>query len=160
LIPLRALLQERNVTRAARRVGLSQSSMSHALARLRAHFDDALLVQAGRHLVLTERAKALIEPVEQATAKLERVFLHHERFDPRTSRRLFRIVSTDNLALYLFPRLVALLSKEAPGIAIRVEQLPADWVEPLQSGEIDLKLGRKYPIAAGLRSQQLFEERF
>src|SRR5215813_11432238 len=68
VVTLLALLRHQNVTRAAREVGLSQSSMSHALARLRAQFADPLLVPAGRGLVLSERGKELVEPVATAVA--------------------------------------------------------------------------------------------
>src|SRR5438552_19185305 len=95
VIALRALLQERNVTRAAKLVGLGQSSMSHALARLRDHFGDPLLVQVGRRMVLTERAKSLIQPASEAVAKLESVFLDKGTFDPKTSERVFHIAATD-----------------------------------------------------------------
>jgi len=160
VIALRALLNERNVTRAAKSVGLGQSSMSHALGRLRAHFGDALLVQVGRELVLTERAMALREPAEQAVAKLEQLFLRKPAFEPATSERVFRIASTDNLGFYLLPRLAQLLAKEAPHIELRVQQLSDDWILPLQQGDFDLKLGRKYRVPQGLHSQDLLEERF
>jgi DNA-binding transcriptional LysR family regulator len=159
VVALRALLVRRNVTRAAKDVGLTQSSMSHALGQLRAHFDDALLVPAGRELVLTERAKSLVEPVVDAVERLERVFARAEPFDPRSSRRTFRIASSDNMELYVLPRLAAVL-KDAPGIDVRVRALPEDWEKSLQRGEIDLKLGRKYPIGHGLTSQTLSKERF
>jgi len=160
IVALRALLHERNVTRAAKSVGLGQSSMSHALARLRAHFDDALLVQVGRAMVLTERGKSLISPVELAVSQLERVFLRTEKFDPRTAERTFRIVGTDNLELYLLPKLMLLLAREAPKIDLRVHHLPQNWVDVLERGEADLKLGRKYKIDPSLRSQDLLDERF
>jgi len=160
IVALRALLQEGNVTRAAKKVGLGQSSMSHALARLRAHFDDPLLVQAGRTLVLTERAKALIGPVELAIAQFERVFLSRDAFDPRTSGRTFRIVATDNLELYLLPKLMAVLAREAPFVDLRFYRLPSNWTEALQRGDCDLKLGRKYAIDPSLHGQDLLEERF
>jgi DNA-binding transcriptional LysR family regulator len=160
VIALRALLVHQNVTRAAKEVGLGQSSMSHALARLRTHFDDPLLVPAGRELVLTERAKALIEPVAEAVARLERVFARVEPFDPGTSRRTFRIASTDNVELYVLPQLTAVLQKTAPGIDVRVFALPDHWIMALQRGDIDLKLGRKYPIPDSLESQELSQEQF
>ncbi|MDP8999544.1 MAG: LysR family transcriptional regulator [Myxococcota bacterium] len=160
IVALRALLVHRNVTRAGKEVGLSQSSMSHALSRLRAHFDDPLLVAVGRDLVLTERAKALVEPVSDAVARLERVFSRAEPFDPRTSRRVFRIAATDNLELFVLPRLAAILEKEAPQIDIRVCALPDDWMTGLQRGDIDLKLGRKYAVPATVESQDLSHERF
>ena len=160
IVALRALLVHRNVTRAGKDVGLSQSSMSHALSRLRAHFGDPLLVPVGRELVLTDRAKSLAEPVAEAVARLEHVFAQAERFDPRTSRRVFRIASTDNLELFVLPRLAAVLQKEAPGIDIRVCALPDDWIACLQRVEIDLKLGRKYAVPSTIESQELSVETF
>jgi DNA-binding transcriptional LysR family regulator len=160
IVALRALLLHQNVTRAAKAVGLTQSSMSHALARLRALFDDPLLVPAGRRLVLTERAKGLVEPVADAVAGLERVFTGAEPFDPRTSRRTFRVAATDNLELYVLPQLAALLQKAAPGIDVRVCALPDDWIAALQRGDVDLKLGRKYSLPASLESQDLSQEHF
>lgn len=160
VVALRALLMHRNVTRAGKAVGLSQSSMSHALARLRAHFDDPLLVPVGRELVLTKRADGLVEPVADAIAKLERVFTPPASFDPKTSRRSFRIAATDNLELYGLPKLAAVLQRSAPGIDLRVSALPSDWVTALERGDIDLKLGRKYAVSRSLESQDLSEERF
>jgi DNA-binding transcriptional LysR family regulator len=160
VVALHALLVHMNVTRAARAVGLSQSSMSHALARLRAHFDDPLLVPVGRTLVLTERAKGLIEPVEEAALRLERVFGRAERFDAATSRRTFWIAATDNLELYVLPRLAAALQKTAPGIDLRVCALPQDWIGALQRGEIDLKLGRTSDVPKTLELEELSHETF
>ena len=74
VVALRALLSHRNVTRAGRELGRSQSAMSHALGQLRAHFDDPLLVPVGRELILTDRAKTLVEPVADAVLRLEHVF--------------------------------------------------------------------------------------
>lgn len=157
---LHALLSQQNVTRAAKDVGLSQSSMSHALARLRAHFDDPLLVPAGRKLVLTDRAKSLIEPTALAVARLEAVFARSESFNPKTSRMVFRIAATDNLELYVLPELAASLQKTAPQVTIRVCALPRDWMTALRRGEIDLKLGRKSQVADGVESQDLSKEQY
>ncbi|APR74790.1 Transcriptional regulator [Minicystis rosea] len=160
LVALHALLREKNVTRAARRVGREQSSMSHALARLRDHFGDPLLVRAGRGLVLTERAQALIAPVEEAVGMVERVFAASAPFDPRTAARTFHLGTTDNLALYLLPGLVTLLAEEAPSVDLRSHHLPGDWHGALVRGELDLKLGREYELPAGLHAEVLMEERF
>jgi len=160
VVALHALLAERNVTRAGKQVGLTQSSMSHALSRLRAHFDDPLLVPAGRELVLTERAKELVGPVTDAVHRLERVFGDVERFDPKKTRRTFRIAATDNLELYVLPRLAEIIQKTAPQVDIRVSALPENWVKSLQQGDFDLKLGRNNEKAPGLESQDLAREHF
>jgi DNA-binding transcriptional LysR family regulator len=158
VLALHALLTHRSVTRAAKDLGLSQSSTSHALARLRAHFGDPLLVPAGRALVLTERARGLAEPVAEAVVRLERVFARPEPFDPRTSRRVFRVAATDNVELYVLPSLAAILERSAPGVDVRVCALPEDWAAALQRGDVDLKLGRRYPVPAALESEVLSQE--
>jgi len=160
LVALNALLREQNVSRAAESIGLTQSSMSHALAQLRAHFGDRLLVSSGRRMILTERGRALIEPVRLAVAHVERVFAPVSGFDPSTSTRTFRIVATDNVEVFLLPRLMALLSAQAPHIDVRVHHLPFDWMRALTNGEVDLKLGRQYRIPESFRSEELFDEQF
>jgi DNA-binding transcriptional LysR family regulator len=160
VVPLRALLHEQSISRAAQTVGLAQSSMSHALARLRAHYGDPLLVASGRRMVLTERARALIEPVELAVSQLERVFTPDSAFDPSTSERTFRVAATDNMEFYLLPKLVPMLAREAPRVRLDVHHLPSDWMRSLSNGDVDLKLGRKYEIPAAFHSEDLFEERF
>jgi DNA-binding transcriptional LysR family regulator len=160
IVALHALLSHRNVTRAAKDVGLGQSSMSHALSKLRTHFGDPLLVPAGRELVLTERAKALVGLVADAVGRLERVFTQPEPFDPKTSSRTFRVAATDNLELYVLPRLAAMLQKSAPRIDVRVCALPEDWRLALIRGDVDLKLGRKHAAQASLESEILSREEF
>lgn len=159
VVALHALLNERNVTRAAKRLGLGQSATSHALARLRRHFDDTLLVKLGREFVLTERAKGLVQPCAQAVAELERLFAPPPAFDPRTSSRVFRIAATDNLELYVLPRLAAILAKEAPHVALRFQHLTKDWEEGLARDEFELKLGRTYKVLPNLRSEDLFHDK-
>ena len=159
VVALGALLRERNVSRAAKRLGLGQSATSHALARLRRLFDDELLVRAGRELVLSDRAESLIEPCASAVAELERLFAPPAPFEPRSARRKFRIVATDNLEVYVLPRLAAILAKEAPGIELHFQSLQADWATALRRDEFDLKLGRSYPVPSGLRVEELFRDR-
>lgn len=158
VVALHALLQERNVSRAAKRLGLGQSATSHALARLRAQLDDALLVRTGRTFELTPKAKALLEPVAVAVAHLERVFEPPEPFVPGTSRATFRIAATDNLALYVLPRLTQLLAKEATHVDVRFLHLPKDWQTALLRDDFDLKLGRKYRVGPPLESEDLFRD--
>jgi DNA-binding transcriptional LysR family regulator len=159
VVALAALLRERNVTRAARVLGLGQSSTSHALARLRAHFGDPLLVRVGHEMVLTERALALAAPAAAAVESLQRVFQAPTPFEPKEARRTFRIASTDNLELYLLPRLAPLLSREAPHVDLHFTHLRKDWMPALARGDFDLKLGRRYALAPGLQDEPLFRDR-
>lgn len=159
VVALHALLHDPNVTRAAKTVGIGQSSLSHALGRLRAHFGDPLLVKVGRGMVLTERARALVGPVDAAVRGLAAVFTPQASFDPRVSRRCFRVVSTDNVEVFLLPHLLPLLAAEAPGVDLSFHHLGSDWQNELRRGACDLKLGRKAQLPEGLRNQDLFRER-
>ncbi|AGP41021.1 LysR family transcriptional regulator [Sorangium cellulosum] len=159
VVALHALLQEKSVTRAARRVGVTQPSMSHALSRLRAHFGDPLLVQVGRRMTLSERARDLLPRAAEAVERLEQVFSPAERFDPGRSGRTFRLVATDNLELLVLPALARLLAAEAPHVDVRCRNIPADFAELLRSGELDGKLGRGGPVPDGCRSMLLAAER-
>src|SRR5690348_10719963 len=109
LVVLRALLGERHVTRAARRVGLSQSATSHALARLRELYGDPLLVRRGKELVLTPRALRLLPTLERGLSDLKAVVDAEPAFDPRSSRHRFAIGMADyGQAVTLAPLLAAL----------------------------------------------------
>jgi DNA-binding transcriptional LysR family regulator len=159
VVALHALLQERSVTRAARRLGLGQPATSHALARLRAHFGDELLVRSGREMVLTGCGRRLFDPVAAVVAGLEQVFSPPGAFDPATSRRVFRVAATDNLELYVLPRLAPLIEKEAPHVRLRFFHLPEDWPSALRRGDMELKLGRKAPLGPGFHDEDLFRDR-
>lgn len=158
VVALQALLSERSVTRAARRIGVTQPSMSHALSRLRSVFDDPLLVQAGRQMNLSVRGRELLPKAQVAVERLAAVFGPSERFDPSVSERSFRLVATDNLELLLFPNLARALSTQAPRVKLRCHNIPSDWSERLRGGEFDLKLGRGGPVPDGCRSTLLARE--
>src|SRR6201989_3278198 len=89
LVALHALLEERNVVRAARRLALSPSATSHALARLRDLLGDALLVRAGRRLVPTPRGEALLAPLERLIAEREGILRPAAPLEPAKLRRAF-----------------------------------------------------------------------
>jgi DNA-binding transcriptional LysR family regulator len=129
VIALRALLEERNVTRAGRRVGLSQPAMSAALARLRRHFGDDLLVRSGNSYELTPLGAALLDRTAAACGLLERVFTAQADFDPAAEEREFTLLSTDYGIAVFGSELARLLHTEAPGIRLRFEQTGPSIVE-------------------------------
>jgi DNA-binding transcriptional LysR family regulator len=95
VVALRALLEERNVTNAGRRIGLSQPAMSAALARLRRHFDDDLLSREGGRYELTALGLALLDRTANACDLLERVFTSQADFDPTREEHEFTLIATD-----------------------------------------------------------------
>jgi DNA-binding transcriptional LysR family regulator len=136
------LMQERNVTRAAERLHLSQSTVSHALGRLRMALDDPLFVMSRREMMPTERAKALAGPVRQALAMLEQGLRQAKGFDPATARRIFRIATPGSVEHGLVPVLVDRLHRQAPHCRLEVCELAdSNYERELEKGELDLVIG-------------------
>jgi DNA-binding transcriptional LysR family regulator len=163
LVALDALLTERSVTRAASRVALSQSAMSHALSRIREIFGDPILVRTAEGMVPTERALDLGPKLRKALGELEGAISGGAPFDPMTSTRSFSIATSDYGELVLLPPLFARLRKVAPNVDIWVKPVVDDFPMPLATGEIELAIA---PVrtheqnAPGLRHEPLFDERF
>lgn len=123
LIPLRALLEEANVTRAGQRVQLGQSSMSSTLSRLRVVFNDELLVRVGRDYELTPFARLLLPQVQATVPLIERVLTNEPHPDPAAARRTFTMMMTDYGIMRLRPALAAVLA-EAPLMEVDLIPLP------------------------------------
>src|SRR5438477_12707031 len=103
LVALHALFAERHVSRAAERLGLTQSSTSSALDRLRDAFHDPLLVHVGRRMALTPLAEGLVEPVREFLLHAEAILHHTPAFTPATSRRQFRLIMSDYVETVVMP---------------------------------------------------------
>src|SRR5512143_3358639 len=158
---LDALLTERSVTRAAKRLGLSQSATSHALARLRDALGDPLVVRTPHGVAPTARAQTMAEPVKTALALLAGALLTKPEFDPRTAQRRFDIAATDYTELLLLPPLVAQLDRRAPRLQVWLRPVATDVFTSLQRGEVDLVVGVFSPdeIGPDLRSMVLLQDR-
>ncbi|MER5633741.1 LysR family transcriptional regulator [Streptomyces nitrosporeus] len=129
VVALRALLEERNVTRAGQRVGLSQPAMSAALARLRRHFDDDLLARVGGHYELTALGQVLLHRTATACEVMERLFASQAEFDPGSETREFKIVASDYAVAVFGAELARIVHEEAPGIRLRFAQTPPGVVD-------------------------------
>lgn len=138
LVILDALLRERNVSRAGDRIGLSQSAMSAALARLREVFHDPLLVRVGRDLALTRNAEDLIVPLKESLGKIEQILLRRPGFDPATDARTFAISASDYAGLVLLTPLVRMIANEAPNVTIHLLPRARDASRVLQTGQADI----------------------
>jgi len=162
LTALDALLTERSVSLAGRRVHLKQSAMSSALSRLRQYFKDELLINVGRQMVLTPRAEALVEPVRAALRQIETTILHapETQFDPRTSQRVFSIVASDDLIdSFLAPALRS-LEQLAPHVGVELLFPAGEPQEVLERGSVDLALVQEPYASAEHPSRMLFEDRY
>ncbi|MFO0715050.1 MAG: LysR family transcriptional regulator [Sandaracinus sp.] len=140
LVALEALLEERHVTRAARRLRTSQPAASRALARLRDHFGDPLLVKAGTSLQLTPQAQVLLPRVVDVLREA-RALTRTVPFAPEEARGVVRLAAPDTACMILVPPLLAALSKEAPGLDLEVLQWQPDFRAQLERGDIDLTVG-------------------
>lgn len=129
VLALRALLEERNVTRAGQRVGLSQPAMSAALARLRRHFGDELLSRVGGQYELTPLGKALLDRTATACDLLERVFASQAHFDPAREEHEFTLLTSDYAVAVFGAELARAVHAQAPGITLRFRQIPPDVPE-------------------------------
>jgi DNA-binding transcriptional LysR family regulator len=140
LVALDALFTECSISKAAARVHLSQSAMSNALARLRAHFDDELLVKVGRTLELTPRARALKEPVRDVLLRIDTAIAAQPRFDPSRSDRTFQLLVSDYTTVTLMPHLLALARQQSRTVHFLLSPLPQldQPQRALGRGEADL----------------------
>lgn len=142
LLLLEVLLTECHVSRAAEKMYLSQSAMSHALSRLRTQLDDPLLVRTTQGLQPTPRAQAMLPEIRKAIQMIERALIPEQAFIPEQSDRYFRIACTDYFEATVLPELISQLQTISPQIYIEVEMIhEASYSEQLESGELDLVVG-------------------
>lgn len=161
LVTLDVLLAEGSVARAARRLKLSPSAMSRALARLRAATGDPLLVRAGRGLVPSPRALALRERVAQLVEDAEAVLRPAETLDPAQLVRCFTIRTSEGFVETFGPSLIARAAREAPRVQLRFVPKPNRDSGPLRDGTVDLETGVVGAMTGPeIRTQALFRDRF
>jgi DNA-binding transcriptional LysR family regulator len=160
LVALQALLEDRNVTRAGERINISQPTMSSALARLRLHFGDELLVRSGRQYLLTPTAERLLPAVEEALRQVERTLTRTLEFDPATSARRFSVALSGYSIAVLSEPLLRRVRELAPGVCLEL------WPIALSTQEADRGLLQHdlviAPVGfrAGGQPEVIFRDRF
>lgn len=164
LVVLEALIEERNVTRAAKRVGLSQPAMSNALARLRRTFDDPLLMRTAEGMTPTPVAQSLIVPVRAALAQLRAALEEKSLFDPTASERTFHALTSDYAEITLFAPLLGALRRTTDAVKVRILRATSVFEPPSVSAladSFDVAIGF-YPnvlsLDTRLHSETLWEE--
>jgi len=161
LVTLDVLLVEGSVARAARRLRLSPSAMSRALARLRETMGDPLLVRAGRGLVPTPRALEIRERVSLLVQEAEAVLRPTDRLDLKQLCRTFTLRTSEGFVENFGPALIARVGKDAPGVRLRFVQKADKDSGPLREGAVDLETGVvEKTTAPELRVQALFRDRY
>jgi DNA-binding transcriptional LysR family regulator len=158
LVVLAALLDERHVSRAADRIGLSQPATSRALQRLRRTLGDELLVRTRDGYQLTPRAERLRRELAGILPRLE-VLFGAERFDPATATDRFRLMGTDFTTSVLGPGLSRRMFREAPGTSVTFRQWHYGVFDDVSHGLVDLAFSG-VSVDPALRSELLFEDQF
>lgn len=163
LVAFNALMEERSITGAGRRLFLSQPAMSRTVDRLQSMFKDELLVRSPRGYEPTHRASVIYEELQKLLPQLEALF-SETAFDPAKVSDCFRIESSDWGTTVLLPGLIELLVQRAPGVQIDVYQRTGDF-ERLEKNEVDLLLTPSTELKSSsdtemhLQSEALFKEK-
>jgi DNA-binding transcriptional LysR family regulator len=160
LVYLDVLLRERNVTRAAEELGISQPAMSNSLRRLRSLFDDPVLVRTSDGMTPTDRALELQPLVRDVLAAAELAVLPKTVFDPSESERIFRIMASDYTEATLLPKLLQRLSVEAPSVRLDI-MTPSDVsFHDVERGKVDLVINRFDTLPQSFHQIHLWDDSF
>jgi DNA-binding transcriptional LysR family regulator len=158
---LSLLLEVGSLTHTAQILGMSQPSVSKALARLRAHFGDPLLVRVGSVMRPTPKALALTEPLRALLTASDALRASGRTFDPATSMREFACLVTDVGMVQFIPPLMRRLEQAGPGLSLRAVPLDSGAFEPrLEAGEADVAVGFFPEAASSIRRQKLYADGF
>ena len=161
LIVFQEVFQQRQVSLAARRLGLSQPTISNALARLRQAFGNELFVRTAQGMQPTPYALQIAEPIANALLNVKQALNQQEQFDPSTSERHFVIAMTDVGEIHFMPTLVERCSQAAPGVRISAVRISSiKWLEEIETGKIDLAIGAFTDVPASLYHRRLFSQNY
>lgn len=161
LVVFQEVFEQKHVSAVARRLGVSQPTVSNCLARLRKTFGDELFVRTPMGMLPTPFAQSIAEPIENALASIRGVFVQEAGFDPGASARHFRIAMTDVGEIHFLPTIVECCTALAPSVQVSVVRLGAvDWHQQLASGELDLAVGALTEVPDSLFHRPLFSQNF
>ncbi len=158
LVALDVLLDERNITRAADRLNLSQSGTSTALTRMREFFGDQLLVPMGRRMVLTPLAQTLVTPVREILLQAHTLIDTTPGFNAATATRMFTVMASDYVGTVFLPRVAARLARESPGIGLEIVPHGTVPHEPLERGDVDFLIMPEQYLSRGHPFVPLFSD--
>lgn len=160
LIAFDVLMRERNVSRTAEKLNVSQPAVSNSLKRLREYFGDPLLVRTTRGMEPTEKALALEPLVRQSLMMAEEALLPTEGFNPASSERVFRLLVSDYVEGTLISSLVAYLQARAPGVSLDIMTLSDGSFQDLEKGMIDLAINRFDFVPQSFYKRTLWQDSF
>nr|WP_281367523.1 LysR family transcriptional regulator [Sphingomonas chungangi] len=153
------LYVERSVTRAAERLFLTPSAVSHALRRLRRLFDDELFIRGAGGMIPTARAHEAAQHLKSLLPKLHEV-IQTPRFDPAMSEKMFAVACVPYLTSIFVPGLAAALSRTAPNVGIDIRLLHDAMADDIESGALDLAFGNFRKVPRRLCVEELFRDAY
>ena len=160
LVVFKTLYEERNVTRASKKIGITQPAMSNALNRLRYLVKDELFIRGPKGMRPTPRANELSSPIQTALNNLE-LSLSSINFDPKTIKKLYKISISDDVAPLIIPNLINFLEKESPNSSLRIRsEQGAEAIKLLDSNDIDFAIGRFEMVSTRFESIDLYTEQY
>ncbi len=160
LVYLDVLLSEKNVTRAAEQLGITQPAMSNGLKRLRDLFNDPLLIRSRSGMMPTERAQQIAPQLRQLLGDMSRLLEPQQEFRPLSSHRVFRIMASDYAEATLIPHLVKALRSEAPGVVLDF-LTPSDVsAQDLEQGKVDLAINRFVDLPQSFHQIMVWKDSF
>lgn len=160
LVAFDVLLRERNVTRAASQLNITQPAMSNSLKRLRTLLNDPVLVRTSDGMVATERADQLAPTVRKILRELKEALQSIEKFDPFESKRVFRIMASDYAASIILPKLLKKLNELAPQVTIDI-MTPSDVTfHDVEDGKIDMAINRFDNLPQSFHQKVLWKDNF
>ena len=160
LIYLDVLLREKNVTRAAGQLNITQPAMSNGLKRLRTLFSDPILVRTSDGMVPTERARALAPVIRKILLELEEALQGEEEFNEQKSQRVFRIMASDYAASTLLPNLLKRINQLAPNVTLDI-MTPSDVTfHDVEAGKIDMAINRFDELPQSFHQKTIWRDNF
>lgn len=160
LTALKALLTEKNVTRAGESMHVTQSAMSGILARLRSYFDDPMIVHVGRKMELTPLAESLLQPLSDVLLRIDATISTRPAFNPATSTRHFSIVASDYTISVVLAEAIQRIYREAPGITLEL-RMPSDAAAAeLEAGDVDFIIHPQDQGSSSQPGEALFEDSY
>lgn len=160
LVALDVLLQEKSVTLAAKRLFITQAAMSNNLNQLRTLFNDPLLIREKNKMLLSTFAKDLQGTLQNVLTDVETIIASQQHFIPAETKRVFTIGMPDFIAAILLPRLMQVISKEAPNMQIKIAAIKHVEDERVFENEnLDLLIAKTYPKAATINRTEILEDK-
>jgi DNA-binding transcriptional LysR family regulator len=154
-----AIYREGGITAASKRLHLSQSAVSHALARLREVLNDPLFERHGNEMIPTPRARELAGTINQSLGGLEKALHRAESFSPTTLHRSFIVAMRESHETTFLPSMAEALSREAPGVSVATVRIERRDVEDdLQSGDLDIAVDMALPVSTDVRQHRVSAE--